>query len=97
MKIRPTETAQYTIDYLEEYCDRKSFYKKCHAVDMDGGFSYLVSYDTIVCSITSDGRFVRHWPRYSATTLRHVSAFRRRAGLPAIGKKEWESLTVERF
>lgn len=97
MKIRPNETAQYTIDYLEEYCDRKSFYKKCHAVDMDGGSSYLVSYDTIVCSITPDGRFCRHWDGYSRTTSRHVDAFRLRAGLSRMSKKDWESLTVERF
>lgn len=77
---------------LDAYGDRKSFYNKCYVLDFKSGASVLYSYDTIVASIDPDGNFNRHWPGYSRTTSRHVDAFRKRAGLPAMCKKEWESL-----
>ena len=61
----------------------------------------LLSYGTTVCrAVLGDGggdgvaRFVRHWSGYSATTLKHVNAFRAWHGLPELTKKDWEAMPV---
>ena len=61
------------------------------------GVWYLISYNRIVASVTGF-RFARNWGGYSATTLRHVNAFREhflpRAG-DTLTKRQWEALPVE--
>lgn len=72
---------------------RKSFYGKARVINPGYGYISLVSYDTTVCSLDLESRkFIRHWNGYSATTMRHVNAFRAMYGLPALSKSEWLSL-----
>ena len=57
----------------------------------------LLSYGTMVCRVAlADGgtRFVRHWAGYSATTLKHVNAFRSWHDLPRLTRKAWEAMPV---
>ena len=55
---------------------RKSFYGKAKVlINNESGTRYLLSYDTIVASKTSDGRLFSHWDGWSATTGRHIKAF----------------------
>jgi hypothetical protein len=63
-----------------------------NAVEVDG---ILVSYETQVARIASDGSFHRLWSGYSATTMRHVNEFRERYNLPKITKSQWEKMEVE--
>lgn len=77
---------------INPICGRNSFYGKCYAVETETGYT-LISYKTPVAEITFDGVFSRKWNGYSATTMRHVNAFRVRFNLPKMGKKEWEALS----
>ena len=63
-----------------------------NAVEVDG---VLVSYETRVARIGSDGSFHRLWGGWSATTMRHVNEFRERYNLPKITKAQWEEMEVE--
>lgn len=63
-----------------------------NAVEVDG---VLVSYETRVARIASDGSFRRMWSGYSATTMRHVNEFRDAHDLPKITKAQWEKMEVE--
>ena len=63
-----------------------------NAVEVDG---VLVSYKTTVASIGGDGSFHRLWDGWSATTGRHVNAFRQSHGMGKISKSEWLKLEVE--
>lgn len=59
----------------------------------------LLSYGTMVCRVLLGGgdccaRFVRHWRGYSATTLKHVNAFRAWHDMPKLTRKAWESMPV---
>lgn len=74
---------------------QKSFYGKAIVLEYDNGEKALQSYETIVCKVTSSGRFVRLWDGYSATTARHIDSFRILCGLPGICKKEWDKMPVE--
>jgi hypothetical protein len=76
---------------LENYCDRKSFYKKCSVIETDEKY-YLRSYDTIVCVYYKEGYFLKMWDAYSNTTMRHINAFMRFLGFQAGGKKWWDAL-----
>lgn len=40
-----------------------------------GNKKYLVSYQTIVCSIDDRGRFEKYWDDYSVTTLNQINRF----------------------
>lgn len=72
---------------------QKSFYGKAKVV-MDSGKAYLQSYDTFVCCMDENNQFHRLWSGWSATTARHINAFRNAYSLPAISKKEWNSMEV---
>ena len=63
-----------------------------NAVEVDG---ILISYETRVARIASDGSFHRLWSGYSATTIRHVNEFREWHGMPRITKAQWEKMEVE--
>ena len=72
---------------------QKSFYGKAKVV-IDGGKAYLQSYATFVCYMDENGQFHRLWNGWSATTARHINAFRIAYSLPTISKKEWNSMEV---
>lgn len=69
----------------------KSFYGKCSVIFRDGK-SLLRSYNTIVAEYSDKDGFKRLWNSYSATTMRHINAFRVYCGLETISKKEWCAL-----
>lgn len=74
---------------------QKSFYGKARIIQPGYGYISLVSYGTTVCSLDLETRrFVRIWDGYSATTMRHVNAFREQYGLPTISKSEWIALPI---
>ena len=79
--------------YLIPVDGRKSFYNKAVMIERENGEKLLKSYETI--EYYPGGQFVRIWPGYSATTARHVNAFRAACGLPGMNKKEWDALKVE--
>lgn len=64
--------------------DRNFFYSKngraktprrnCFWIEYENK-KYLVSYQTIVCSIDDRGKFEKYWNDYSATTQNHINAF----------------------
>ena len=78
---------------------RKSFGNKATVLDYseERGLVFLKSYDTIVaCHDTVNGIFYRTWNGYSATTQRHIEAFRQLFHLDSLGKAEWEKLPVNK-
>ena len=79
--------------YLSPVDSHKSFYGKAIVKSIPGGV-ILQSYNTDVAACI-DGRFIRLWSGYSATTMRHVNAFAAYCGLREGGKKWWDSLKVE--
>lgn len=72
---------------------RKSYYGKASVVEWNGE-KILVSYETPVCKIDRDGRFVRLWNGYSATTMRHINSFNRLFGINQGGKAWWNKQPV---
>lgn len=60
------------------------------------GVKYLVSYETIVASIT-DNRLHRHWNDYSTTTMNHINKFCDLFDVEGAGKKAWEAMPVEKI
>lgn len=75
--------------------NNKSYYGKAIVKSVDNGV-ILQSYDTDVCACI-DGRFIRLWSGYSATTMKHINSFAANCGIREGGKKWWDSLPVERF
>lgn len=78
----------------------KSFYHKAQVTDFGNGEAvlYSYSYGTPVIKRTSGGEFKRLWPGYSATTMRHISAFvETHKGVingHRVGNAWWDSLEV---
>lgn len=81
----------------QQYDSVKSFYKKATVIETDDGETILQSYDTQVCKITADGKFIRLWDGYSATTMRHINSFLKYIGLPGGGKHWWNDQTIGGF
>lgn len=77
-----------------QYDRRKSFYGKAKVIEKDNGETVLLSYDTEVCKINTNGEFIRLWDGYSATTTRHVNAFMELFGIPGGGKAYWDRMEV---
>lgn len=73
---------------------RKSFYGKAQVIEAKDGSKYLRSYETIVCSIDSSGKFKRHWSGYSPTTMRHVNSFLEFYGIDGGGAAWWRNQEV---
>ena len=77
--------------------NQKSFYGKARCLMTEKGW-YLLSYDTIVCSLHANDEtgeinvLRRYWMEYSATTSKHINAFLYNFNLRGLNKKEWESL-----
>jgi len=76
------------VEALEAGNIQKSFGGKAELIRAHDGL-ILKSYNTIVASYIN-GDFRKHWDGWSATTNRHVNAFRRLVGLPDMAKKEWD-------
>ena len=80
-------------------CGRKQkrFYGKAHCLMTEKGW-YLLSYDTIVCSLHANDDtgeinvLRRYWMEYSATTAKHINAFLYNFNLRGLNKKEWKGL-----
>lgn len=68
---------------------QKSFYGKAKVIKTDDGAEILQSYSSYVLKRYPNGKLVRMWKAYSATTGRHLIAFAN------IGKQEFESLEFE--
>lgn len=82
--------------YLRPVDSRKSFYGKAIVKAIPGGV-VLQSYNTDVAACIN-GRFVRLWGDYSATTMRHINSFVAYCGLKDVGGKAWWcALPVERI
>lgn len=73
---------------------RKSFYGKASVmIDTEDDTAYLFSYGTIVCTYNYHSMvFRRIWYDYSATTMRHINAFRDYYGLSPLSKSAWIAL-----
>lgn len=54
---------------------RKSFYGKAIVIEQENGDLALQSYSTIVLIKKSDGKLIRTWDGWSATTGRHIASF----------------------
>lgn len=52
----------------------KTVRKNCFWIEY-GNKKYLVSYQTIVCSIDNRGKFEKYWNDYSVTTLNQINRF----------------------
>lgn len=74
---------------------QKSFHGKAHVQNLDNGDTLLISYDTPVCAVDSEGNVKKLWDGYSATTMRHINAFLTLMDVPGGGKAWWDSLPVE--
>lgn len=70
---------------------RKSFYGKAKVIE-NNGENFLQSYNTIVCKIDKNGKFVKMWDGYSATTMAHINSFADLFNINGHGKKWYESL-----
>ena len=81
---------------LDSYADRKSFYGKAYAMRDGNGNIYLVSYGTVVAGMVN-GKSVRYWGGWPATTGRHLAAFLRMCGFDGANKSAWDKLEVSRL
>jgi hypothetical protein len=61
--------------YLKPKGTQKSFGGKAVVREYENGDKILFSYLTPVLKQTKDGKLIRLWEGYSATTGRHVEAF----------------------
>ena len=61
--------------YLEPKGSQKSFGGKAIVEEYENGDRILLSYLTPVLKQTKDGKLIRLWDGYSATTGKHVKAF----------------------
>lgn len=75
---------------------QKSFYGKATVIETSTGYKLLKSYDTFVCMLDPENKFIRLWDGYSATTSKHVSAFLNLYGLAGLNKKAWSACPVPR-
>lgn len=71
---------------------QKSYYGKAKVIVTEKA-RYLLSYNTIICSLVYSGAFRKHWNDWSATTAKHINDFMRftRFG-NGFSKKEWNTL-----
>lgn len=74
--------------------ERKSFYGKAKVIEY-GDEKFLQSYNTIVCKIDKNGKFVKMWNGYSATTMAHINSFADLFNINGHGKKWYESLEAQ--
>ena len=89
-----------TIKTLKPNDSHKSFYGKAKVIWDEEGYT-LYSYSTPVIRLNLNGKVVRLWHGYSATTMRHVNAFmaeyytrNTRPGISVGGKAWWDKMPV---
>lgn len=82
----------YTAE-LKPHNSQKSYYGKAKYWG-ENGETFLRSYETVVCKLDTEGKFVKMWDGYSPTTMKHINSFRVLAGLETMNKKTWENLEV---
>jgi hypothetical protein len=75
--------------YLEPNGPQKSFGGKAIVEEYENGDKVLLSYLTPVLKQTKDGKLIRLWDGYSATTGKHVKVF---AGITG---SEFKNMPVE--
>lgn len=83
----------------------KTVRKNCFWIEL-ANKKYLVSYQTIVCSVDENGRFEKYWNDYSVTTLNQINRFLemlyeeygiiarddKKGIIAGFSKKEWEGM-----
>ncbi len=65
---------------------------RCAIIEADG-LPTLLSYWTQVCAV-KDGRLIRYWDDWSATTAKHIRLFCREYNLAVPNKKEWLAMPI---
>ena len=86
----------YLYELKPKYDRAKSFYKKANVYRDDKGTIFLMSYSTIVASITDEivakdeHEKVKVYGYYSQTTARHINEFLQQNGYSKMNKKEME-------
>lgn len=71
---------------------QKSYNSKAKVIVTQEG-KYLLSYNTIVCGVLSNGCFVKLWDDWSSTTAKHINDFMRVVHCGnGFNKKEWNKL-----
>lgn len=74
---------------LTPHDSHKSFYGKALVIELENGDELLQSYSTIVLIKKPDGKLIRTWDGYSATTGRHIASF------VGINKKKYLELPLD--
>lgn len=77
---------------LKPTTQQRSFYKKAF-VKEDNGIATLYSYNTPVATI-KNGKLIRLWSGWSATTSKHVDAFCDYYNLNKVNKKKWMEMPL---
>lgn len=87
--------------YVSELTHRKQqYYGKARLVEVYSRNNltiYLISYNTAVAKIDTNGHFIRLWDGYSATTQKHIDAFMNRFGMRGLCKADWLSLPIGKW
>lgn len=99
--VKALGSARIAVDDLKPYYGRASFYGKAriaHIQSKSGRlYEVLISYNAAVAMLDNKGHFIRLWNGYSATTARHIDAFRARFGMCGIGKHNWLALPIGKW
>ena len=73
-------------------CNERAIYK----VNYDNTVELMSYYTTVLLIDITDHKYYKLWDNYSVTTLKHVNALLKMYGFNTIGKKEWETLKVDK-
>ena len=73
----------------------KTVRKNCFWTEVNGN-KYLVSYQTVVAMIDSNGIIHKFWDDYSATTMNQINQFARLFNARTFNKKEWLEYETEK-
>lgn len=72
----------------------KNVRKNCFWTEVNGN-KYLVSYQTVVAMIDSDGVIHKFWNDYSVTTMNQINQFASLFNARGFNKKEWLEYPTE--
>ena len=71
---------------------QKNYYGKAKVIQTEKA-KYLLSYNTIICRLSSGGEFRKIWDDWSRTTAKHINDFMRFTHFNnGFNKKEWLNL-----
>ena len=83
--------AEYKVDKQRGAFTLDGFNNRAVVIPTNGGY-VLKSYDTIVCAMHY-GTFYKVWRGYSATTIKHINAFRKMCHMDTLfTKRGWIEL-----